>query len=641
VAVSAGVATFNTLSINLVGTGYTLTASSGTLTGATSGTFNITPGPATQLDFDQGPTSATAGVAITPAVTVAIEDANGNVETADNTDTVGLAIGTNPASGTLTGGSAVAVSAGVATFSGLSVNKAGTGYTLTASSGTLTSATSGTFNITPGAPSQIVFDQGPTSATAGAAITPAVTVAIEDANGNVETADNTDTVSLAIGTNPGSGTLTGGSAVAVSGGIATFSGLLINKVGTGYTLAASSGTLSSATSGSFNITPGTPSQIVFLQGPSNTQAGASISPAVTVALEDANGNVETADNTDTVGLAIGTNAGTGTLSGGVAVAVSSGVAAFNTLSINKVGTGYTLVASSGTLAAVTSATFNITIGPPTQVAFIQAPTNTLAGTGMSPAVTVAVEDAAGNVETADNTDTVDLAIGTNVGGGTLGGGSATAVSAGVATFAGLSINAVGNGYTLAATSGTLTSAISSPFNITGGELGLSCALLYTTPPTQCQGIDLPAITLSGSAQTVVAPANSFYVTDQRGLLNVGWSVSAYLMPTASNPNTTCVNVTTFCNASVGSAAANPQGQIPASDFSVGSLTCAPVSGNSNPNAQSGPGGSFPGGSGAVSLCSASAGQSAGTFRVGATYSLAIPRGVYAGKYQATVEYLAF
>jgi hypothetical protein len=113
------------------------------------------------------------------------------------------------------------------------------------------------------------------------------------------------------------------------------------------------------------------------------------------------------------------------------------------------------------------------------------------------------------------------------------------------------------------------------------------------------------------------------------------------MPTPSNPNTTCANVAAFCNASVGTSAANPQGQIPASDFSVGNITCTPVSGNVNPNTLPGPGGSFPGGAGAVSLCSAPAGQSAGTFEVGATYSLAIPPGVYAGQYQATVEYLAF
>ena len=102
----------------------------------------------------QGPSNAAAGATISPAVTVAVEDANGNVETTDNATTVSLAIGTNPAGGTLTGGSAVTVSAGIANFSGLSINDAGTGYTLTASSTpSYTAATSAAFNITAGAPS--------------------------------------------------------------------------------------------------------------------------------------------------------------------------------------------------------------------------------------------------------------------------------------------------------------------------------------------------------------------------------------------------------------------------------------------------------------------------------------------------------
>ena len=85
-------------------------------------------------------------------------------------------------------------------------------------------------------PTHLVFTQDPTSTAAGSTISPAVTVAVEDANGNVETGDNTTLVSLAIGTNPGGGTLTGGRSVAVISGVATFSGLSINKTGTGYTL---------------------------------------------------------------------------------------------------------------------------------------------------------------------------------------------------------------------------------------------------------------------------------------------------------------------------------------------------------------------------------------------------------------------
>jgi outer membrane protein assembly factor BamB len=199
---------------------------------------------------------------MTPAVRVAVEDANGNVETSDNTDQVSLAIGTNPASGTLSGGSAVTVASGIATFSGLSINTAANGYTLAATSPaspSLSGATSAAFNISPavGPATMLAFVQGPTTTVVGATMTPAVRVAVEDANGNVETSDNTDQVSLAIGTNPASGTLSGGSAVTVASGIATFSGLSINTAANGYTLTATSPAspaLSGATSAAFNIT---------------------------------------------------------------------------------------------------------------------------------------------------------------------------------------------------------------------------------------------------------------------------------------------------------------------------------------------------------------------------------------------------
>jgi outer membrane protein assembly factor BamB len=124
-------------------------------------TAATTIGPATKLAFIQGPTDTAVGATITPAVTVAVEDANGNVETSDNATQVSLAIGTNPASGTLSGGSAITVASGVATFSGLAVDKAGTGYTLTASSTpSYAGATSAAFNITTGAPGWTTYLQG-------------------------------------------------------------------------------------------------------------------------------------------------------------------------------------------------------------------------------------------------------------------------------------------------------------------------------------------------------------------------------------------------------------------------------------------------------------------------------------------------
>src|SRR5262249_15827203 len=90
--------------------------------------------PPSNLAFVQAPSNPPGGAAMSPAVKVAVEDANGNVETTDNATKVSLAIGTNPAGGTLSGGGAVTVAAGIATFPALSIDKAGTGYTLAASS---------------------------------------------------------------------------------------------------------------------------------------------------------------------------------------------------------------------------------------------------------------------------------------------------------------------------------------------------------------------------------------------------------------------------------------------------------------------------------------------------------------------------
>lgn len=115
---------------------------------AGSGTVTVNPSTATKLAFGQQPTSTAVGGTISPAVTVRVLDAYGNLATGDNSDTITLAIGTNPVGGVLSGTTSITVSGGVATFSDLSISKLGNGYTLKASSGLLTAATSATFNIT-------------------------------------------------------------------------------------------------------------------------------------------------------------------------------------------------------------------------------------------------------------------------------------------------------------------------------------------------------------------------------------------------------------------------------------------------------------------------------------------------------------
>src|SRR5204862_424251 len=97
----------------------------------------------------------------------------------------------------------------------------------------------------------------------------------------------TNSVALAIGTNPNSGTLSGTKTVAAVNGVATFAGLSIDKAGVGYTLAASASGLTGATSSAFDITPGAASVLAFIVQPSGAAAGSSITPAVQVTIRDA------------------------------------------------------------------------------------------------------------------------------------------------------------------------------------------------------------------------------------------------------------------------------------------------------------------------------------------------------------------
>ena len=512
------VATFSGLSIDAAGTGYTLVATDGTYASATSSTFDITPGSATQLAFVQQPTNTAAGSSITPAVTVAVEDAYGNVETVDNSTKVTLALGANPGSGTLNGGAATTVVNGVATFSGLSLDVAGNSHTLTATDTTDTSGTSSSFDITAGPSTQLAFVQEPTGAGAGSAIAPSVTVATEDQYGNVETSDNSTQVTLTLGTDPGNGPLAGGATTVVAG-VATFSGLTLDKIGTGYTLMANDSTDTGATSSPFAITAGPATQLAFVQQPTATTAGSAVAPAVSVAIEDAFGNVETSDDSTEVGLVLGANPATGTLSGGSPVVVSAGVATFSTLSIDNPGNGYTLVVGAGLLAPATSSAFNV-VGPATQVVFVQGPTDATAGSTITPPVTVAVEDANGNVETADNSTQVTLAVGTNPNHGTLNGGAATTVVDGVATFSGLSIDAAGTGYTLVATDGTYASATSSTFDITPGSA------------TQLAFVQQPTNTAAGSS---ITPAVTVAVEDAYGNVETVDNSTKVTLALGANP----------------------------------------------------------------------------------------------------------
>ena len=116
----------------------TLTGTSPTLTGG----FVVTAA-STVLAFTALPSEAEAGSVFVSPVIVQVKDGSGNIVT---TSTMAVTLSITPGTGTngaiLSGTTTVNAVSGVATFGNLKIDRAGTGYTLTATGGTVTSAIS-------------------------------------------------------------------------------------------------------------------------------------------------------------------------------------------------------------------------------------------------------------------------------------------------------------------------------------------------------------------------------------------------------------------------------------------------------------------------------------------------------------------
>jgi hypothetical protein len=198
---------------------YALTATSTGLTSATSTTFvPATYGAATKLVFTTQPVAGAAGAIFSTEPVIKVEDSAGNVVTSSQTTITLQASG-----GTLTPCSGLTAVEGVinvatCTFGGSDTT--GSNYTLTASAVGLTSATSNAFTPSgPGAPAQVTLTGCPT--TIGTNETCTAVATIKDAFNNVDTGDNTDTVTFALAPGSGTGAVTGLRGITSSGGVAS------------------------------------------------------------------------------------------------------------------------------------------------------------------------------------------------------------------------------------------------------------------------------------------------------------------------------------------------------------------------------------------------------------------------------------
>ena len=369
-----------------------------------------------------------------------IQDANSNtVTTSSLTITATITSGSG---GSFISGNTAIASSGIATFSGLGISGvAGTTYTITYSSGSLTVAT-GTVTLGFGSAAQAAIVTQPSGAVNATALTGQAVIRVTDSAGNTVTSYGGNVVaSIASGT----GVLSGTTTVAASSGIATFANLIITGTAGDFTLTFTPTSLTSITSSAFALTASAPTQLSNSTPAAGASSGIAFSTQPVVTVQDASGNTVTTSSL-TITATITSGSGGSFISGNTASA-SSGIATFSGLGISgTAGTTYTITYSSGSLTVATG-TITLSSGIPSKLSNNIPAAGASSGIAFSTQPVVTIQDANSNTVTTSSL-TITAAITAGVGGSLIGTTTATA-SSGVATFTNLGISGIaGNTYAI-------------------------------------------------------------------------------------------------------------------------------------------------------------------------------------------------
>lgn len=362
------------------------------------------------------------------SMTVKALDAFGNLDTSYGGSVV-VSLSSNPWGAVLGGPVTATAASGVATLSGLTISKLGA-YVLSASgSGSLTGS-SASFTIVD----QLVLTTPPPS-TVQVGVPFGFVVKAEDGAGKVDTsysdqvtAYNGYDLSVSLG-----GTLS----INAVNGVATFTNVIeLQNVGHSEVLGAYDNSAlpypflwaTAVFSNPFAVAAGPATSLSF-----DAISGGSVTTpfSVTVSAHDAFGNAApTFNGAVTVSLS---NDPTGAALGGIlTVQATNGVADFQGLTLNKVGTGYTLQARAVGVSNSTSAPFAIL----EQLVVATPPPASIAA-GDTFGTIVSCESAVGVVDTSFQ-GKVTIAAADEFGSVTLGGILTVNAVNGVATFTGLS-----------------------------------------------------------------------------------------------------------------------------------------------------------------------------------------------------------
>jgi hypothetical protein len=182
----------------------------------------------------------------------------------------------------------------------------------------------------------------------------AVTVTAVDVCDRVKSDHAAPTVLSGLGNAPDGVHTPSYGALSFSGGVASTNVTAVLAAAAERLTATGGG--ASGQSNAFDVLPGPPAQLTFLQQPTTTDVGETIAPPVTVLVEDGFGN----DTDAEVGMRIGSNPGGGSLGGTTSRQSSAAVAVFDDLTIDRAAFDYTLVAFlGGSGPSTTSAFFDI------------------------------------------------------------------------------------------------------------------------------------------------------------------------------------------------------------------------------------------------------------------------------------------
>jgi subtilase family serine protease len=363
------------------------------------------------------------------------------------------------------------------------------------------------------------FLDQPTDTPAGSAISPVEVEAISPTTGLVDTGAS-GSVTLSLGSAyTNTSTLQGTVVESFVNGIATFSDLAIDPMGS-YALFASSPNIVPEESSGFVIGNAAASQIVIQEQPVSFVETSYMATPIIMVLQDQFGNIVSTSGT-TVTLSIYSGPSGAVLSGQTSAVTSGGVAIFNKVSASLPG-DYKLVATAGGLTSPATVSFSVEVP---HLTFIEQPASIYEYGAMHTTVEVAVEDQNGNVATLFPSVPVTLSIESGPPGSVLSStaGITTARTVnGIATFAGLVANIPGTD-TLKATSPDLSNGVSDAFEVVPvpvtqrylfNGIGLSPntillqqirnAQIYTTPPTNLEEEEF----LSAQSAAVTAPIES-------------------------------------------------------------------------------------------------------------------------------------